>query len=202
MRRFQFSSFLLIAMAASAQHATGVRGGSVTGFRSGAGRFSPPTIATVPSRQARFSGGRFNRPFGNSAAPYSPYLWAYPFFGDYGLDYDLPSSEDRATNNTIIVQPSPPPISPAPPAQPAHAEIKEYKWNEPAGAGGDGATTFTIALKDGSMRYPVAVWVQDRDLHFVDTQGRQQVLSSDLIDRITTERLNRQNNLNLQLPPS
>ena len=187
---------LLIATVASAQHATGFRGGSMTGSRSGAGQFRSPSVVSMPAgRDGWFVGRGFNRRFGNFAGPYSPYLWAYPFSEDYGLNY-LPGAEDRATNNETIVQSGAPPLSAAPP--PAHAVIKEYKWNEFAGTG---ATTFTIALKDGSKRYSLAVWVQDGNLHYLDSQGRQQVISSEVIDRNATERLNSQSDLKLQLPP-
>lgn len=174
----------------------------MTGFRSGAGQFRPQTTVGVPSvRDSRFFENGVNRARRNFAGAYSPYLWAYPFLGGYGLDYPLPCIEDRATDNTTIVQPSPPLTYPAPPPAPAQAVINEYKWNEPAGAGGDGSNTFTIALKDGSKRYSTAVWVQDGTLHYVDSEGRQQVLSSGLIDRNATERLNGRHNLRLQLPP-
>jgi hypothetical protein len=58
-----------------------------------------------------------------------------------------------------------------------------------------------VALKDGSKRDGVTAWVQDRSLHLIDFEGRQQVLAADFIDREMTRRLNRQKNLNLQLPP-
>jgi hypothetical protein len=195
---------LLMPMAVSGQHGTGFRGGSMTGFRFGAGGFRGRFIAGLPAgRDTRFFRSGFNRRFGNFGYPYSylwadPYLWAYPFLDDDSLGYRLPPPEDRATDNTTIAQPSTPPVSPPPYSQPAHPVIHEYKWNEASGAG---ATTFTIALKDGSKRYPVTIWVQDGNLNYIDSEGHQQVLSADIIDRNATERLNRQNNLNVQLPP-
>ena len=89
---------------------------------------------------------------------------------------------------------------PAPP-QPASAVIHEYNVNPELASAAGKETTFTIALKDGSTRSAVAFWVQHGKVHYIDSQDRQQVLSSDLIDRETTERLNRQKNLNMQLPP-
>lgn len=202
MYSLRFVSLFLIAMTASAQN-TGFRGGSMAGFRSGAGRFGPPVFSgPLAGRDARSFGRAFsfNQRFGNFAAPYVPYLGGYPFIGDYGLDY-LPPTEYPPINDTFIVQPAAPASPPAPPPQPAHAVINEYKWNDPAAALGEQVMTFTIALKDGSKRYPVAVWVENGNLHCVDSRGRQQVLSSDVIDHNTTERLNHPKNFELQLPP-
>jgi hypothetical protein len=89
-----------------------------------------------------------------------------------------------------------------PPPKPAHSVINEYKWNESAAAVDDRTTTFTIALKDGSQCDAVAAWVQDGNLNYLDSEGRQQVLFSDRIDRDATQSLNRQKNIKLQLPPA
>jgi hypothetical protein len=173
----------------------------MTGFRSGAARFGPSVVVVPPAgRNAQFFRRGFNRPVGNFRSGYFPYLGAYPFIGDNGLAYTPPAGY-VAVNDTVIAQPSPQSMSPPPPSQSAHSVINEYTWNEPAAALDDLVTTFTIMLKDGSKRYAVAVWIQAGNLHYVDSQGRQQVLSSDLIDRDTTQRLNRQKNLKLQLPP-
>jgi hypothetical protein len=102
------------------------------------------------------------------------------------------------------VQGAEPPAPPEPPPHPAQAEIREYKWNEhrPIESAGEHRDTFTIALKDGSKRYPVVAWVQGSNLHYIDSDGHQQVLPVHLIDRDTTEHLNREKNLTLQLPPT
>ena len=216
MRSIRLLSLLLIAMAASAQHAGGFRGGSTgfrsgAGVRSGAGRFGPPAAPRQPVvRDGRFSrsGFGFSGRFGN---PYFPYAGLYPFIGDYDLfgDYGpayLPPADYPANNKGLTAYPDAPGPSPAPPPQTAHAVVAEYKWNEPAVASpavasNDQTATFTIALKDGSKRYPVTAWVQDGKLHCVDLGGHQEVLSTGVIDRDATQRLNHQKNLNLQLPP-
>ena len=79
--------------------------------------------------------------------------------------------------------------------------IHEYKVNPEIAAAAGTQRAFTIALKDGTMRSAVAFWVQKGKVHYIDPQDRQQVLSSDLIDRQATERLNREKNLAMQLPP-
>jgi len=195
----RFVSLFLIAMTAAAQHTSGFRGGSMTGFRSGPGRFGPAVVARPPARRSSpFFGRGFNRRFGNFAGGNFPYLGAYPFIGDYGFAYP-PPIEYPAVNSTETAPPSPPPT---PPLKPAHSVIHEYKWNESEGALDDRVTTFTIALKDGSKCYAVAAWVQDGNLNYLDSEGRQQVLSSDRIDRDATQNLNREKNIKLQLPPA
>jgi uncharacterized protein YidB (DUF937 family) len=78
--------------------------------------------------------------------------------------------------------------------------IHEYKWPKNEETGG-GATAFTIALKDGSQRSAVAAWIQGGKLQYLDSEDRQQALSPDVIDRQTTDRLNEEKHLRLQLPP-
>lgn len=85
--------------------------------------------------------------------------------------------------------------------KPANPVIQEYKWDQAAPGPEDQAATFTIALKDGSKRYATMAWVQNNQLYYLDSECHQQVLAANIIDRDTTERLNRQKNLNLSLPP-
>ena len=188
-------------MTATAQHTSGFRGGSTAGFQSRPGRFGPALVVRPPAvRSSPYFRRGFNRRFGNFAGGYFPYPGTYPFSGDYGFVYS-PPIEYPADNSTEIAPPSPSPIPPPPP--PAHSVIHEYKWSESVRALDDDRwTTFTIALKDGSKCYAVAAWVQDGNLNYLDSEGRQQVLSSDRIDRNATQNLNRENNLKLQLPPA
>jgi hypothetical protein len=226
MRCICLLSLGLIAAVASAQRIGGPRGGGgIGGFGSGAGQLAPPITTGAPwfgSGQfsgstgapwfgsGQFSGsgfrhGRFGHPY--SSAYFGGYPLIYPFIGDYDLLWDYPLAYQTAPafppiNNSIIV----PEAQSAPPAQEplktANPVTKDYKWSEAEAPSGDQPATFTVALKDGSKRYAVTAWVQDSKLHYLDSEGRQQVLSSDLIDRETTQRLNRQNHLDLQLPPS
>lgn len=215
MRSTRLFSLFLIAIAALAQHGGGFRGGAVAAFRPGGGRIVSPAF-----RGGRFFGPNFGsnrgvyRRFGNFANPYYspyfsyfPYLSAYALMGDYGLSGDYfgypgPAEYPVINTNTVNVpadsQEEP---SPAPQAPPAHPVVHEYKWNEPVTAAEEQSAAFTIVLKDGSKRYSVMAWVQNRQLYYLDSEGHQQVLAANLIDRGATERLNRQKNLNLRLPP-
>jgi hypothetical protein len=174
-----------------AQHGAPGRGAAAIGHESG--RFA----SRVPA-SARFrSNGIGLRPgFGSYFS--TPY---YPFIGDY--DDNLAPNAYQAPDSLIAAQPdvatpAPPPLAYTPTA---HAVVNEYKWNSDDVRAGSDRETFTIVLKDGSKRYPVASWVQNGKLHFVDSQGKQDVLSPEQIDRDNTDRLNSEKNLHMQLPP-
>jgi hypothetical protein len=83
-------------------------------------------------------------------------------------------------------------------AHPAQAVIHEYNVGHESGDSGPKASTIIIALKDGSQCSAVATWVQGGKLHYLDSEGTQQTLSADLINRHETNRLN---HLQIQLPP-
>lgn len=223
----RFIALSLIATGTFAQHSGGFRGGfagppaAALGAPSpGApfGRASLPPLGSTGGFPGSYPGPRIRSAYGPGAfghhfgygnrfgygngfgyGYFAPYL---PLFG-----YDQPfggySAEPAAGGNVFIFPPTedksgePPPAPP----HPASAVIREYKVNPELAATAGGQRAFTIALKDGSMRSAVAFWVQQGKVHYIDPQDRQQVLSSDLIDRETTERLNREKNLAMQLPP-
>lgn len=138
----------------------------------------------------------FRHGFGRGYLPF--YGPLFPLFGNYGQAYPatLPS------NIYIMTGPdAPPSVSPPEPhPKPAQSVIHEYKWpNEGPPLTGE-AATFIIALKDGSRRSAVVTWVQNNHLYFVDSNGKQQVLASDVIDHDATQRLNRAKNLRIYLP--
>jgi hypothetical protein len=150
----------------------------------------------------RLSGNRpaARQRFGNQFL--SPY---FPIGGDYlGGDYlggDYPEGSAGYDNyyapaaNFLSVQPQARPLV-------AHAVVNEYQWKDAGASATDTSSpTFTIALKDGSLRYAAATWSQNGQLYYVDSEGKQEVLSSNLIDRSATQRLNEEKKLRLQLPP-
>jgi hypothetical protein len=201
----RFAAFFLLAAAAFAQRGGGFRGGGFRGgfttglgFRSGnftsRGFFGSRGFAN--NRRFGF-GRRFDRDF---LFPFYPFYPFYPFLDDYSYwppPENFPVANDSASQlcSTAIVQPPPPPTVPA------HPVIHDYNWNDQPSAGASNEGTFTIALKDGSRRSAVTTWVEDRSLHYIDPQDRQAVLSSDLIDRDITKRLNHEKNLHIELPP-
>jgi hypothetical protein len=181
--------FLLIiptvVQTAFAQHSGGFARGN-SGARGFTGRIAVSRPAT------RGLGGRFRSPFIGS---YLPFWGDYPYPGLY-------AEEPSPPPNFVVPAPAAGQASPQPAArvQPAQSVIHEYKWPKSDETGG-GATTFTIALKDGSQRFATAAWIQGGKLHYLDSEDRQQALSSDVIDRQTTDRLNEEKHLRLQLPP-
>lgn len=99
----------------------------------------------------------------------------------------------------------PPPVilvPPPPPPPPARSEIREYKVSaEVQPEATAEPPKFAIALKDGSVRYAVATFVQGGMLAYVDPDGRELRVSAEDVDRDTTKRLNQALKLNLYLPP-
>jgi hypothetical protein len=192
--------FTLIIQSALAQHAAGFARGPAgpRGF-AGVGPVSSGPMARGQGAFGARRGNGFGR-FGNS------FLSGYwPFFGDYGLwdDYldwaDYPYAEQPSP--PFFMMPRAPVFAPPPaPARPVEAVIHEYPAPPASAGSSSGATAFTIALKDGSQRSAIAAWVQEGKLHYVDSQQRHQVLSPDVIDRETTERLNEEKHLRLELP--
>lgn len=190
----------LIIQTALAQHAGGFASAPAgpRGF-AGGGPISPGPMARGQGASGPRLGNRSSR-FGNS------FIGGYwPFFGDYGLwgDYldspDYPYGEEASPPPNVFFI-TPPASAFAPPAGPAQAVIHEYPAPPASAGSSSGATAFTIALKDGSQRSAIAAWIQEGKLYYVDSQHRHQVLSPDVIDRETTERLNDEKHLRLELP--
>jgi len=140
------------------------------------------------------SAGRFRSRFIGS---YPPLSGGFGLWGGYPYAEEPPAVPDAFVMAPAAGQTSP---QPAAPVRPAQSVIHEYKWPKNEETGG-GATAFTIALKDGSQHLAVAAWIQGGKLHYLDAEDRQQALSSDVIDRQTTDRLNEEKHLRLQLPP-
>ncbi|MGA8027387.1 MAG: hypothetical protein WB992_09585 [Bryobacteraceae bacterium] len=200
----RFFVIFLIATSAFAQHGGGgFRGGVrfanhpiTPGFPSQAGAVVP-FIGPVPSLpgNAAFSNHRFALGRGSGGDFFGPY---FPFFGDY--DGQFPEGQYAPAGNIFIMQPSAANLETQEPVKPPHPVIHEYPENANTTGGAGDQAAFTIALKDGSRLSAETVWVQDGKLHCMDSQGVQQVLSSDRIDRDTTERLNHEKNLHVTLP--
>jgi hypothetical protein len=190
----------LIIQTALAQHVARAPAGP-RGF-AGGGPIRPGQMTRGQGASGPRLGNRSSR-FGNS---FSGGYW--PFFGDYGLwgnyldsaDYPYEEEPSPPSNIFSITPPAAAFAPPAAPARPAQAVIHEYPVPPASAGSSSGATAFTIALKDGSQRSAIAAWIQGGKLYYVDSQYRHQVLSPDVIDRETTERLNEEKHLRLELP--
>jgi hypothetical protein len=200
--------FALITQTALAQHAAGFARGAAgpRGF-AGGGPISGGPMARGQGALGQRRGNRFGR-FGNSfGGGYWPFYGDYGFWGDYPdwADYpygDYPyAQEPWPPSNAFPMAPPAPVFAPPPaPARPAQAVIHEYPVPPASAGSSSGATTFTIALKDGSQLSAIATWIQEGKLYYVDSQQRHRVLSPDVIDRETTERLNEEKHMRLELP--
>jgi hypothetical protein len=120
---------------------------------------------------------------------------SYSPFADLGmLTYDQPSYQRRV----ILVTPAPfiPPEPPLDAQGPPKPLVRECSW--PSNPD-DLAGTFSIALQDGTVRFAVAVWVQDGMAHYIGENGTAERASLAAIDRETTYRLNAEHGLKLRL---
>lgn len=65
----------------------------------------------------------------------------------------------------------------------------------------DDRVMFMVALKDSSVYTAVAYWVEGETLHYITTQGDHNQVSLDLVDRATSDKLNRGRKVPFRLPP-
>ena len=178
--------------------AGGVAGPPGVGFRPpGPQRqFGLPPLQPIPPlggeplllRRGPFAGNRFSR------LGYGPAA-----FGDEVYSY-VP------TPNIYVIQALPAaalePEAPAPPPKPAEPVIHEYHFSEAAAAPLPPVEerAYVIVLKDGSKDSAVAVWVQGRTLHYIDSDDNERNVALSEIDRTLTRKLNREQQLPLSLP--
>lgn len=176
------------------------------GFGGGFGH-SPGTVAVRSSgfhsmrSRALQRGNRYGRGGFGYGSPYFP-AWDYDTpLEDYGDNW-LDQYPQYPSAGNVLVFPPPSETFPPPAPKPASLVIHEYHFAvQSATPPGGERPTLTVVLKDGSRREAQASWVAAGKLHYVDLQSRQQVLSSDIIDRDATQRANQANNLSMELPP-
>jgi hypothetical protein len=142
----------------------------------------------------------------------SPYGFGYPYLPyDSGDEYPyaqqpayLAPQQPVLPLLLVQAQPAPPAVAP-----PAHPVITEYKWpaagaasspSARSGTSGSEAQAFAIVLKNGSTLSAVSIYSSDDGLHFVDPDERHLRISMSAVDRAATLKLNRQRNLDLNLP--
>jgi hypothetical protein len=200
--------FALILQSALAQHAAGFAGRAAgpRGF-AGDGSISRGPMARGWEASGPRRGNGFGRSGNSFSSGYSPFFGDYGLWGDYPDWADYPYADDPygeepwPPSNAFPITPSAPVFGPSSvPALPAQAVIHEYPVPPASAGSSSGATAFTIALKDGSQLFAIAAWIQQGELYYVDSQQRHRVVSPDVIDRVTTERLNAEKHLRLELP--
>lgn len=162
----------------------------------------PPIGSALPSLGVNAPGSAFfSGLLADSFFPGWSMPW-YPFtYGGYDIAPQQPSP------SVIVIQPfSPEMMAPRKPPEPARLEIREYKGPapeeaQPAAGAPRAAQMFTIALRSGARDSAMAAWVENDCLSYLNERGRRQTVSLTAIDRDATERLNREKNLSLWLPP-
>jgi hypothetical protein len=184
------------------------RGGSFGrsgfGFPSqGFGNFGLPPVGPIPPLGVSAFGNQFgfDNQFGFGPRFFSSsafFPFAYPLFlgGDEAVYPPAP--------NTIIVEPPPPPpvIVQQMPRETVRAAIHEYQPTATAEpVPGQEQPAFAIVLNDGSVQSAVAVSVQDDVLQYVDPDGEHRRVPLETVDRQATRRVNREQKLELRLPP-
>ena len=126
-------------------------------------------------------------------------------FGGYGGYPLLPVMADgygASGERVIVLQPIQMPYqAPRKPeiAHPAMHEYKESAETTSTSAGGQ-QPVFTLAMKDGTTHPAILVWVQKGVLHYVEPAGKTVQVPLSTLDRDTTQRLNREKNLELHFP--
>jgi len=119
-----------------------------------------------------------------------------PFYSDFAMPATY--GEGNQTPPSIIVLmpvPAPPEPLPPPPA-PVIPVVHEYKWPND---GGDPKATFSIVSKNGLVRQAVAVWVQEKEVRFIATDGSGGRMAMASADCSATQRMNALNKLRLPL---
>ncbi|HVP46799.1 MAG TPA: hypothetical protein VMT32_09455 [Bryobacteraceae bacterium] len=159
---------------------------------------------------------RFRRRSGGGSNGYPVYGGGY-YVGDYS-DFDYGYAPDQS--NAPMVNPS----QPGPQViinqnfVPEHANpvVHEYGQDssggihlyeapsrEPEENGADENTSYyLIAFKDHSIYSAYAYWVEGDTLHYVTPQRVHNQASLSLVDRELTEKLNRNQNMQVKLPPA
>jgi hypothetical protein len=152
--------------------------------------------------------GAMGRGLARGGHGYSRAWFVSPYaFGDADPYYDLGATDPYAPQPILFLEQSPrlaqPPAPPVTPPQ-GHSEVTEYKWPDSGSStsvdSGSEPPSFAIVLKDGSTLSAVMVFASDDGLHYVDPDERHLRVSISEVDRAATIKLNRQRNLNLQLP--
>jgi len=95
-----------------------------------------------------------------------------------------------------IVVVAPPPavaVAPEPPPPPAHAQMREYQWQE---SKGHSTPTLSIVLKDGTVGQALAVCEQETKLTYVTPQGTGEEIGLESVDLDATRRSNAPINAN------
>lgn len=117
---------------------------------------------------------------------------ARPVLKDYS-DADLP---EPSSSLRIYEAPTPGRTEEPKPARKAESRSSEPRVVKSAD---DKPTIYLIALRDASVRAALGYWSEDGTLNYVTPQGSVNHVSLDMLDRATTDQLNRERGLEFEL---
>ena len=168
-------------------------------------RFGPASVVTFPSLQVPTNNGipplSAIPPLGvnmlGTSFSTGGFSFFSPFFG-YPLVPVIDGYGYGGGSNIIVLQPIQMPY--AQPRKPEVAHASSHDYPQPAESANAPAAQFTLAMTDGSNRSAILVWVEEGKLRYIDPTGRTVEVPLRSLDRATTERLNREKNLELHLP--
>jgi hypothetical protein len=154
----------------------------------------------------------FNSGGGVVYVPFAYPVYGGPVYGGEGYGYGDPSQppQQPPQNVTVVYPPQPAPMMMRPPGGPPpdvpHSMIQEYGPNQPAPAADNTqqqeSTYYLLAFKDHSIYSAVGYWVQGDTLHYITTGNVHNQVSVSLVDRETTQQLNKGRGVQVNLPPS
>jgi hypothetical protein len=159
----------------------GMHGGGTPGFR-------PSGPSGHPNAGGPLMTGFRSERRGYMPAGFAPWGWGFPSY-DSDRSYS-PACNEAQSPQVIVVAPQAPPPPPPPPPEPARLVTHEYNWPDAAKPAAD---HFALVSKDGSVRFAIAVWVQDGKLQYTQTDGTAGSAPLDTLDREATRRLNADN---------
>lgn len=189
----------------------GFRGSAGGGFRGGAGGFRGNVGFHGNFGFRNNFGFRGNRFFGYSPFFYSGFYGGYPFwdpffdYSDYGYGYPpdygyasygggyASAAQPVMVYQNLAYPPAPPPPPPAP-------VVREYTGPPTPQAQSNEPPLYLLAFQDGVIRAVLAYWVDGATLHYVSMEHEQKQVPLSSVDRMLSERLNRERNVTFQLP--
>lgn len=140
-----------------------------------------------------------------------PYLVPYPVYSNGGYYPEIPYPYEQPfpphmagmplqqPDAPVIVNQYLPESSPIPPAEQPTVQVYQAPASPQPYPPESQRSTLFIALKDGWVYTASDYWVEHGTLHYITSQGRHNQASLDLVDRLTSARLN--SGKEFHLPP-
>jgi hypothetical protein len=135
--------------------------------------------------------------------PYSGYGYDPYYTGTYSAGYSYPAYQTSPGVTVVYPQQTGPTVVEQAP-RPAIHEYDQYGQEIPQAGGGAstaGSPIYLIAFKDQSIRAAASYTVSGQTLHYVTLEHVEKEAPLSSVDRDLSMRLNRERNVQFQLPP-